>query len=375
MQRMICALAALCSLLMVNVVPMQAQSASGKAVEPSATPQEIDQPTDHARPATKPAPPATKTDAANVTKTPANPSNAETTVSDADTITVPEGKTVDGLTVHDRPLIIAGHVTNGVTAVNSAITIKPGATVDGDIVAFGGSVDNQAGASVKVVQRDSGVLPMLFALKSEPTSAPEGEAWTGGMSEHQRKRNDWTGGQLALLGLGLVGMLVLLTIAPRATHQVAGMVTLEPARCLVVGIIGAIVTLFVLIANAGLMKSPLGMLYAPVGALVAVLPLLVLAFGWLCGMRYAGDFIAQKTGRCNVSNRVYTRIALGLASFFLLNVILGALDMGFVGLFAEFVVALMGVGSVLITGGGKDPDWLGARLRGEARWFSRGGRV
>jgi uncharacterized protein YjeT (DUF2065 family) len=336
MQRLLFALVALISLLFVNIRPMQAQSTSSPAAEQPATSDVKEQaPSAHVE-------------------------------EDAPSDRVPEGavyvrpdETVENVTVHGKPLVIEGNVTHDVHAVDSDVTIRPGARIGGRLDVRGGKVDIAPGL-VLTPDADAPVVTAPLAVSAAP-AVPH-------------KQKDWFGGQVALLMLGVVGGVVILMVAPRAAHQVATQVTQEPARCLVVGGLGAVGILFVLLVNAGLMHSIVKYFWAPIGFVVALAPALLLAFGWLCSMRLAGDLVARRVAHIHTSGRLYTRMALGLVSFFLLNVVLGSLSpwLGGVGLLIEFLVALMGLGAVLITGFGADPDWLSRRLHGESRWFSWG---
>lgn len=353
MQRILFALVALISLLTINIRPTQAQDRMGQAVEPSATPQPVDERVGG----------------------PASAPRAPVAVRDVQARSVAAGQTEETIAVRDTPLVIAGQVKEDVLAVNSDVTIKPGAKVGGNVVTIGGSVDNQAGDSVHVIKLNSNVLPalenapgMLTAPPPPVTPAPAALP----QAPVHKQQDDWFGGQVALLLLGIVGGLVALIVAPRATHQVASRISLEPARCLIVGGIGAVATIVALSINAGLLNSPVRYVWAPFGVVIALLPALALAFGWLTGMRFAGDIVARRFAHLNNPGRLYTRMALGLAAFFLAKVILGSLSLGLgmIALLVEAVVALMGVGAILITGFGSDPDWLSDRLRGQARWFS-----
>jgi hypothetical protein len=351
MQRILFALVAFISLLIVNVRPSSAQL-NGKAVEPTTAPQAIDEPADGKSRilSEKPAPAAPEWDG-------------------KDPFVLKPDQSVPSLVMRDTPIVLEGHVTGDVLAINSDVTIKSGATVGGSLVAVGGSVHNQAGASVKVVQQSQEVANLLAADLPPENGVPAdaGKPQDDGSSHP----HSWFGGQLALLGLGIVGGLILLLIAPRATYQMATMVSLEPARCLVVGGISAAAMLVALGFNSLLMHTPLRLFWTPFSWIVALAAALLLACGWLCGLRFVGDLVARRMGRAESQGRIYTRMALGLGAFFLLNLVLGAVGIGGVGLFAEFVIALMGLGAFVISGGGKDPDWLGSRLRGETRWLTR----
>lgn len=339
MQRFTLVLAALTSMLIANSLPLLAQGAD----EPPTTPQRID---------------------GKVVKGTETPTPTRDDITKAaqthqgELVTVPSGETVESVFLQDRSLTLEGHVEHDVVAVNSYVVIKRGATVGGHVIAIGSNVENKAGDAVRVKNLTLSEGSVVLS-HSSPSSG------------HVTSRGDFIGGQFALLLLGLVGGFVLLFVMPRGTQQTAALIALEPARCLVVGGIAAVSGLLVLTLNAGLMKSALGLVYAPFGAVIAIGLPVILACGWLCGMRWAGDIAARKFGK-NDRGNLYARLALGLVAFFLLNSLLGMLHpwLGAVGLTFEFGVALMGLGAIVISGFGKNPDWLGSRMRGETRWFS-----
>lgn len=345
MHRTLSALVALISLLAINIRPSQAQNPPGQAVDPTEKPQPINERADGG--ALPPAPVATGA-----------PKHDE--------VVVEANQTVKTMTLHNQTLVVKGHITGDVYLDNSDVIIKPGGKIDGKVV-----------TAEKASHPSEDTAPAVVAVQSDPSEdvLPPPTRQVNVRQErhpfaHGPKKGDWFGGQFALLTFGLIGGVILMVVAPRATHQITGSVAAEPARCLVVGGLGAVGMLVLSLANAALFHSPARLVWAPFGAVVALAPLAVLAVGWLCGLRFAGDLVARRFGQSQ-NGSLYGRMALGLIGFFAVNLLLGALGMGGVGLLTEFVFALMGLGAVLITGFGSDPDWLSLRLRGDARWFSR----
>ncbi len=343
MQRILFALVALISVMATNIRPLYAQE-SGAPAEPPTSPQRIDEPA-----AGQPAAEASKVKA---------PAGA---------VIVVAGTTTDNLTVRNHPLIIEGHVQHDVLAINSDVTIRPGATVGGHLVAIGGSVHNGAGDSVKVVEQSRDLATSLnraFMMSANVrTTAPPAP----------HKEDDWFGGQFGLLALGLLGGLILMVGAPRATQRVSEAVSLSPGRSLAVGLLTTLGMLVVLAFNERLMHvSLIGLMWSPFGTLVALVAALIMGFGWLSGMRYAGNLIAKRLGRPASGGSLYGRIALSLGIFFAANVVLGSMSrtLGVASLTLECVVAVMGLGAAVVTGFGRESDWLGTRLRGEARWMN-----
>jgi hypothetical protein len=343
MTRILFALVALIMLLLFHTATLQAQQNAG----PAAAPQET-----------------------NAPEAPKPPSSPEAAAPDG-IVYIAEGEVLDTVVVRDRPLILLGQVTHDVIAINSPVTIERSGKVGGRVLVTGGSVTNRAGKQVRVVQTDrvTGKAAPVYMEGTTLLLIPASLTQAAGAGDDPRR--EWLQGQLALLLVGLVGGLVALIAAPRATQQCATFIALEPARCLVIGGIAAALALVAAGFNAILLNSPVRLLYAPFGMLVLGLLLLPLAFGWLCGMRYAGDIVARRLGKTGRGG-LYSRLALGLTTFFFLNWFLGSLHgfLGACGLLVQFIVALMGLGALIITGFGRDPDWLGARLRGESRWFA-----
>ncbi|HZT41387.1 MAG TPA: hypothetical protein VFA07_04330 [Chthonomonadaceae bacterium] len=319
MQRILFALMALASLAAVNLRPAQAQNTMGQTGLVSAPPTE-------------------------------------------ETVTLSKEETKDNLRVDGEKLILEGHVQHDVLAINSDVTIKPGASVGGHLVAIGGHVDDQAHSGINVIQLDPGILSgsNVQAAPLPPPAAPPQVNTPAPAAKPGHHRGSWPGQQFAILLLGMLGGLVLWLIAPRATEQASGTIVQEPARCLVVGGIGAAGMLFAAVADGALMHSPLGLLWKPFGAVLAFALLVTLAFSWLCGMRFAGDLIARKFGQTSAGH-AYGRMALGLLAFFVVNMVLGAW-LGVVGMLVEALLALMGLGALFVTGFGSDPQWLSARL-------------
>jgi hypothetical protein len=339
MQRIFFALVALISIMATNVRPLHAQEA-GSPADPPSTPQRIDDQEDSRQTAALPG------------------SKAFTGA-----VVLNAGATTDNLSVRDRPLILEGHVRHDVLTINSEVTIRRGATVGGHLVAIGGTVHNDAGDAVKVVEQSrelaTGALSTFIptTVQVVQTTAPQ-------------KRDDWFGGQFGLLVLGLLGGLILMVGAPRATQRVSEGIAFSPARSLAVGVLTTLGMLVVLAFNQRLMHvSIVGLLWSPFGTLIALVAAMVLGFGWLSGMRYLGDLIARRFGR--PAGSLYGRIALSLGLFFLANVVLGSISrtLGVASLTLECVIAVMGLGAAVVTGFGRETDWLGARLRGEARWI------
>lgn len=279
-------------------------------------------------------------------------------------VRIAPGQVEDSLVVRGCRLDLAGVVRGDVLAMDSDVTVAPGAHVGGHLVAIGSTVDNRAGGSVRVETED------------EP-AAPDAVPWSilvppSGQESHRGAPDDgsWAGRQFTLLLFGLLGALALSIGAPRAAQQSSSAVGAEPARCLVTGLIVAGTLLVAALVDTALLHTPLRVFWAPVGALIALVELAALCFGWLIGMHVVGDAVARRTGMSSTGT-TFWRIALGLGAFFLVTAVLGAVGVGAIGLILEAGAAILGLGASVITGGGMEADWLGVRLRRERRWVSR----
>jgi len=345
MQKILCALVAVCSLMAANLRPTQAQNA-GPAADPTPAPQQMDETNSKYTPHVQPVP---------------------HTGVQGEMVIGPEEHVADVATT-DRRLVLQGHVDKDVLAVNCEVLIEKGATVGGHVVLVGGSVVNHAGEAVKVVQQDPGLGdPLRRAMQPNLTSIAMGNwmATTGRLrTEPPANQHNWPGGQFALLVLGLLGALLLRIAAPRATEEIAEAVALRPGRCLLVGGASALVIALVLTANAVLLKSEsgFGMVWKPFGVAIAIAPFIPLMLGWLAGMRYIGNLVARRLGRPEQAG-LFGRMVLGLFLFFAVNLFAGLLNegLGVIGLGLECVVAVMGLGATLMTGFGTRPEWLTAR--------------
>jgi hypothetical protein len=340
-QKIIFALVALISLMATNGKPLYAPKIASPA-EPPSSPQRIDEPA--------------------MGQTPVTTSPVRIPVG---AVVINAATTTDNLTVRDHPLVLEGHIRHDVLAINSDVIIRHGATVGGHLVAIGGNVHNEAADGVKVIEQNSGLAKEL-TIALMPTTIRVVRPVV------PSKEDNWFGGQFGLLVLGLLGGLILMVGAPRATQRVSEGVALSPARSLAVGLLTALGMLVVLAFNERLMHiSLLGLLWSPFGTLIALVAAMLVGFGWLSGMRYAGDMMARRLGRPVGGGTLYGRIALSLGLFFLANVILGSMSrtLGVASLALECVIAVMGLGAAVVTGFGKETDWLGARLRGESRWM------
>ena len=264
---------------------------------------------------------------------------------DAKPMVLPPGITRHNVEVKDRPLIIEGDVRGSVHAVNSKVTLMPGATVEGNLTLEGSSL--------------SVAMPPAGLISTARSSFPPN---SGPISP---KKGDWFGGQFCLWVLGLAGGLIVLVAAPNATSRVAETMSMRPGRSLLAGLVVA-AGMFSALAVSGMImstKSFLSLLWMPVMVVIALASLILLVFGWLAGMRRVGDLLARRFGQTG-DGTFYGRMTFGLTAFFVFNALAGRLfpALGAVGLLVEFAVALMGIGAIVQTGFGRDDQGLGRRF-------------
>jgi hypothetical protein len=320
------------------------------------------------------------------TPTSSEPAATQEASETGDVLTLKAGEKVSSLIVRDRTLVIEGEVTHDVVAFNSEVVVKQGAKVGGNILLFKGSSMKASASGFRAVGDPEKALEQKGEVR---VPASEGETVSSQthadvparpamitqvpLAETSEKRNDFSGNQFGMLLFGLVGGLILFLVAPRATEQATDTLASGSGRCLVVGAMGGFGLLVASLVNAMAMKSPFSLLWSPIGTLTGILTLIVLTFGWLCGMRLVGDLVAKKFRRYE-EGHLLGRIALGLIVFCFAKLLLFAVGGSWLGgaaLVLEAIVAVMGLGALLVSGFGTNPDWLGARLRGERRWLSR----
>ena len=249
------------------------------------------------------------------------------------------GVTHENVEVKDRPLIIEGDVKGSVHAVNSHVTLMPGATIEGNLTMEGGSLTAPTAAGFIATTRSG----------ASPAAAPS-----------RTRQGDWFGAQFCLWLLGLAAGTIVLVAAPNATSRVADTVSARPGRSLIAGLVAAAIMLSALAVSGAIMntKSFLSVLWMPVMIVIALASLFLLVFGWLAGVRRVGDILAHRFGHAG-SGTFYGRMALGLSAFFVVNAVLGSIipPLGAMSLLVEFGVALMGIGAIVQSGFGRDNPW------------------
>lgn len=267
------------------------------------------------------------------------------------------------VTVNDVPLIIKGHVEGDITAENSTITIEPTGSVSGVIRMHKGTLTNLSESSVNVATASRTSKPQH---KDETLSNEIVHISSKNLGVVTTSSSNWFSQQFALLILGLLCGGVLCTTAPVATRKVSNAIDLEPARCLIIGGAVAIALGMLMVFNANLLNSPMhlfNLAWSPFGFGLSVVVLGVVAFSWVCGLRHLGNYIAHRTGR-ESDGTLFGRLSLGMLALFALSLVVGSLmsPLAVLGLLFQGLLTVMGLGASVVTGFGREANWLGAYM-------------
>jgi hypothetical protein len=171
-----------------------------------------------------------------------------------------------------------------------------------------------------------------------------------------------TEAQFPMLGFGLLAALLAMVIAPRASRIVVRTAEAEPARCLIVGIAGLILLFLLNIINGWLCHTGI---WIPAGIVIWILSLTFLFYGGLIGVTYVGGCLFRRIGRPSAG--FFPRSALGQLFFAIFN------QVPLLNLFTiplQMIAWLIGLGALVVTGLGRDPQWLSSRLGEASRAWS-----
>ncbi|MCD6291207.1 MAG: polymer-forming cytoskeletal protein [Anaerolineae bacterium] len=198
-----------------------------------------------------------------------------------------EDSLVDGdVTVVGGSLSAAGRVNGDVAVFGGSLSLLDGAYVDGDVIAFGGHVKRAEGA---VVTGD--VMTGLGWEKSRPFAKRPGRVPEVPYAPAEVSGARVLVGALlrvvgAILLAALMGGLavIVLALAPEATHRVGSAMLDAPVLSLLVGLVTLLLALSIaLLLVITICLAPFAMLL--VGVLVLVMLFGWVALGWLLGDR------------------------------------------------------------------------------------------
>ncbi len=278
--------------------------------------------------------------------------------SNAEPLIIEKNQHSKSVSVNNMPLIVKGHIDGDIDANNSTVTIESTGAVSGVIRLRKGTLVNHSDNPISVSNsntRNQSVSSEMVHISGQSI----GVVTTGSSS-------NWFSQQLALLILGLLCGGVLCATAPVATRKVSNAIDLEPARCLIIGGAVAIALGMIMVFNANLISSPMrlfSLAWSPFGFGLSVVVLGVLAFSWVCGLRHLGNYVAQRTGR-ESDGTLFGRLVLGMSVLFAVSLVVGSLliPLAVLGLLLQGLLTVMGLGASVITGFGREANWLGATI-------------
>ena len=170
---------------------------------------------------------------------------------------------------------------------------------------------------------------------------------------------DWVAAQIFFVIFGLLAALIALALAPKTTTLAVAAIDTEPARAAVVGFLGLALLGIVSTVNRALFGT---IVWIPFGTMVELASTVTILFSGLLGIAYFGG-VLQKRRRPGVRG-FFSRAALGLIAIALFNCIPGV---NAASLFLQLIAFILGLGGLIITGFGRDPDWLSKRLNAAGR--------
>jgi hypothetical protein len=133
----------------------------------------------------------------------------------------------------------------------------------------------------------------------------------------------------------------------------------EPARAAVVGFVGLALLGFLNALNGALLGT---VIWIPFGTVVALTSTLTFLYGGLLGVAYFGGLF-RKGSRPTVRG-FFSRAVAGFIAIAVFNCIPGVNVAAF---FLQLLAFVVGLGGLLITGFGRDRDWLSKRLASAGR--------
>ncbi len=317
----------------------------------------------------------------------------QVTVSVGDDLTIARDEMVEGtVVVVDGDLEVEGHVRGDVVVVEGDVRLAPGARIDGDLRYLEGRLIDQGGeVAGDVLRIESDESQTEQQIRDEVRSELRSEFRAAAQSDSRRRRGSsplgrvfgGLGGAIAnlfsVLVVGLVGALVVHFAGPNL-DAVAETSRRTPGRALMVGTAGAFLILpaFVL----GIVALAISIIGIP--ALILWIPLFPVAvvlgggLGYLAVARNVGIWVSRQRwpylGWVRITNPVTLILggALALTAPFIAAELVsvfpwtGALEVLLVvtATLLSTLAILMGFGAVLLTRGGRRPEFYDDDLFG-----------
>jgi hypothetical protein len=148
--------------------------------------------------------------------------------------------------------------------------------------------------------------------------------------------------------------IVVAAVAPRATAVSVRAADQEAARCLITGFMGFVGIGLAMAANGWLMRFAF---WTPFAIVLIVLAIAVGYYAWILGLAFVGGRVSERLGWGEAG--FIGRVAIGLGLFCVASLI------PFIGAwtgFVELLAWIVGLGSLVVTGLGSHPNWLGDKL-------------
>ena len=294
---------------------------------------------------------------------------------------------VDGpVLVVDGNVIVAAEIDGDVVVVRGSLTLDPGAHILGDVKLVDGRMYRDGGTVMGDVEelddmrmRDDLRAELRAELRNELRRELRGERRSSGMFSPFAGVVDGItslfGDLITFMILSAVGLGVVL-IAKENLEVVADTARRSPGRAAMVGLAGGFLVLpawvlgilALVVSVVGLIALPFWLVLFPLAVALAA------GLGYYAMARNIGEWVAEQRFNglhwLRASNTAYAVVAgVGaLISFSVVGHLVGIVPgLGlFEGLFtsigavATFVATTVGFGAVLLTRGGKQPDYYGA---------------
>jgi len=197
------------------------------------------------------------------------------------------------------------------------------------------------------------------AERKAAESKPESETLVARIVQRKLDYGEWVAAQVFLVICGLLAALIALALVPKTTTLAVAAIDSEPARAAVVGFMGLSALGVINFINSILFGT---IIWIPFGTMVALASTVTFLFSGLLGVAYFGG-ILQKRRRPGVRG-FFSRAVIGLVAIALFNCVPGV---NLASFFLQMIAFVLGLGGILITGFGRDPDWLSKRLSSAGR--------
>ncbi|MGC8668921.1 MAG: hypothetical protein ACP5VE_12480 [Chthonomonadales bacterium] len=267
-------------------------------------------------------------------------------------LVVPSGRVYVGdLSVTRRKVEIRGILRGNLLAMESPVLLARGCHVTGDVLCIGSPLVREPGARVDGRVKEL-QMPSNWAGTYEVGTLMVPSRAEGPPQAHRSAR-DMVRGQVVLTLLGLVGLLISLVVAPKATRVASDALAGQPGRSLAWGVLALPALGVVEAVNAILFRT---VVWIPVGVVVLAAGGVLVVYSGLLGLIYVGGHVLRRIGRGD--SGTFARGATALVLFGVLNCLPIAQVFS---VLLELLLFVLGAGALVVTGLGHDPCWLDRR--------------